>query len=274
MAKILIVGYGYIGQPLAKSLVSKGNEVVAISRTNKEPTTGVSTIKADLFELDDLPEVDAVIYLVSADAHSEDMYRKAYIDGPKKIWSLFKRKKPYRFLFASSTSVYPFNDGRWVDEKSSLPEPHYFSGRILQEAEKIIEELDCLSVSMRLGGIYGPNRYYLLNQLKSGVLQPTDHPVYSNRIHQDDCVGAISHILDHLAPEKIYNIVDQEPTPINEIISWFQASLGVETPIPSQTHTPREFKTNKRVNSERLILMKYQFKYPTYREGLSELLPK
>ena len=105
MAKILIVGYGYIGQPLAKSLVSKGNEVVAISRTNKEPTTGVSTIKADLFELDDLPEVAAVSYLVSADPLSEDMYRKAYIDGPKKIWSLFKRKKPYRFLFASSTSV-------------------------------------------------------------------------------------------------------------------------------------------------------------------------
>ena len=127
---------------------------------------------------------------------------------------------------------------------------------------------------MRLGGIYGPNRYYLLNQLKSGMLQPTDHPVFSNRIHRDDCVGAISHICDHLAPETTYNIVDQEPTPINEIISWFQASLGVETPIPSESHTPRQFKTNKRVNCEKLLLLKYQFKYPTYREGLSELLSK
>ena len=85
MAKILIVGYGYIGQPLAKFLVSKGNEIVAISRTNKHYTAGVTTIKSDIHDLDSLPDVDAVIYLISADAHNEEMYRKAYIEGPKKF---------------------------------------------------------------------------------------------------------------------------------------------------------------------------------------------
>ena len=177
MAKILIVGYGYIGQPLAKFLVSKGNEIVAISRTNKHYTTGVTTIKSDIHDLDSLPDVDAVIYLISADAHNEEMYRKAYIEGPKKFGPS-SREKNHIALFASSTSVYPFDDGRWVDEKTSLPEPHYFSGKILQEAEKVIETFDCHSVSMRLGGIYGPNRYYLFKSIK----------IWSFTTHRPSCV--------------------------------------------------------------------------------------
>ncbi len=274
MAKILIVGYGYIGKPLAKLLASNDNEVWAISRSNAEHIEGVHHIKEDLFQIETLPPVDAVIYLVSADSHSEQDYVKAYVDGPKHIWSLFKDKKPYRFLFASSTAVYPFNDGRWADEDTELPDATEFNGHILQHAEKHVLNFDCHSICMRIGGIYGPNRHYLVNQLREGTFHPTDHPVYSNRIHQYDCVHAIAHIMDHLAPETIYNLVDHAPTPINEIIAWIQATLGFHSPIPSKTLTPKQYTTNKRVNNQKLLLLRYQFKYPSYREGLSEIFSK
>ncbi len=266
MAKILIAGYGYIGQPLAHKLVEEGNIVYTISRTTKRFIPGIEMIQGDIFEMNALPDVDAVIYLISADQYQEQDYRSAYLDGPQKIWSLFD-KKPYRFLFASSTAVYPYQDGRWVNENTPLDEATHFSGKILQEAEKQVQKFDCLNICMRIAGIYGPKRYHFLDRIHQNKITITANPKFTNMIHQADCVGAITHLLNHLAPEPIYNLVDNEPTPVNEIISWMHAHLGQETEIPSKAHQPQRVTSNKRVSNEKLTLLRYQFQYPSYRDG-------
>lgn len=273
MARVLIVGGGYIGKPLAYSLAEEGNRVFVIRRNDDLYDHGnISLIKSNIFDLKELPDVDAVIYLVSADTKSDICYEAAYINGPDQIWKLYKNNPPKRFIFASSTAVYPFNDGSWVNEATVLPKATEMNGICLQEAEKQIFTFQCDHVIARIGGIYGPNRYYIIDQIKKGRLQMTDHPIYTNRIHKTDCVRALNHLFDLPEVQPVYNLVDSSPTPINELLSWLSTSLGIYSPVPSQTTEHFHSKTNKQVSNARLLETLFEFKYPSFREGYEPLL--
>tara|TARA_A100001015_G_C15018146_1_gene726547 strand:+ start:45 stop:875 length:831 start_codon:yes stop_codon:yes gene_type:complete len=273
MARVLIVGGGYIGKPLAYDLAKQGNRVFVVRRSNDFYDHGnISLIKSDIFDLHELPQVDAVIYLVSADAKTQACYQSAYIDGPEKIWQLCKPYLPKRFMFASSTAVYPFNDGAWVDETTTLPKATEMNGICLQEAEKQILSFSCDPIITRIGGIYGPDRYYIINQIKKGRLHMTDKPVYTNRIHRDDCVRALQHLFNLPEIKSVYNVVDSSPTTVNELLSWLSTTLGIYSPVPSQTNDHFHSKTNKQVSNARLLETLFEFKYPSFREGYEPLL--
>ena len=47
----------------------------------------------------------------------------------------------------------------------------------------------------------------------------TDKPVFTNRIHQKDCVRALHHLFNLLDVDPVYNLLDSTPTPVNELIS-------------------------------------------------------
>ena len=78
---------------------------------------------------------------------------------------------PRRVLFVSSTAVYGDAGGGWVDE-STTPAPGGFSGRILREAEELLRSrlrgTGTAPVVLRLGGIYGPGRTRLIDQVRGG----------------------------------------------------------------------------------------------------------
>lgn len=273
MARVLIVGGGYIGNPLAYALAQNGNRVFVVKRSNDFYDHGnISLIKSDLFDLDELPAVDAVVYLVSADEKSKTAYDAAYINGPDKIWQLCQHSPPKRFIFASSTAVYPFTDGSWVNEATVLPKATAMNGLCLQEAEKQALSFQCDSIIARIGGIYGPNRYYIIDQIKKGRLHMTDKPVYTNRIHQKDCVRALHHLFNLPEVHPVYNLVDSTPTTVNELIAWLSTTLGIHSPVPSQTSEHFHSTTNKQVSNVRLLETLFEFKYPSFREGYESLL--
>lgn len=274
MARVLIVGAGYIGLPLANVLRQAQNEVFIIKRRPIELTVdhAIHPIYGDLFDLTDLPNVDAIIYLVSADGREQAFYEKAYIDGPEKIIQLYRNRMPKRFIFGSSTAVYPFTEGEWVDESITLPTASEMNGKILQDAEAQISTFHCDHVIARLGGLYGPGRYHIIDRMRKGEFKMTNHPIYTNRIHQTDCISALQFIFDMLNPESIYNLVDSHPTPVNEIVAWISTKLGVPAPTPSQTTNHFYSKTNKRVSNARLLGAGFEFTYPSYINGYEPLL--
>lgn len=273
MANVLIVGGGYIGKPLAYKLAQAGNRVFVIKRTPEYfDHKKITSIEQDLFDIEELPSVDAVIYLVSPDTKTPENYERTYIDGPASIWQHYKQRPPKRFIFASSTAVYPFDNACWVDETTILPRAKEMNGVCLQEAEKQIFNFPCDPVVARIGGIYGPNRYYIIDKIKKGDFHMTTSPVYTNRIHQQDCVRALHHIFDLPEPETIYNLVDSSPTTVNELVSWLSTMLGVYSPVPSQASTHFHSKTNKQVSNARLLESLFEFTYPSFREGYEPLL--
>ena len=120
-------------------------------------------------------------------------------------------QSPRRIIFLSSTAVYGQTRGEWVDE-SSATEPDHFSGRRLLEAEALLRESGVPAIVLRLGGIYGPRRTRLIDEVRQGrAATSRNGPRYTNRIHRDDCVGALDHLIELAEPADCYLGVDCEP---------------------------------------------------------------
>jgi nucleoside-diphosphate-sugar epimerase len=274
--KVLIAGCGDVGTALGLQLVRRGHTVWGLRRRVDLLPPEILPIALDLVH-DPLPgripSVDRVVYAAAADQGTEDAYRAAYVDGPGRLLDFMEAAetpRPDRFLFVSSTAVYGSTGGEWVDEDSPC-HPDGFRGSTVLEGERRVWSSPIPGVVLRLGGIYGPGRTRMLDLVRSGRARcPHGPPVWTNRIHRDDCAGALAHLLEHPRPEPLYLGVDHEPTPLCDLYRELAEMLGV--PAPGIDPEPSRDRSNKRVSSLRLRESGYQFRFPTFREGYRQLL--
>jgi len=279
MARILIVGCGYVGGALAEGLVSQDHEVFGLRRDPTGLPAGVVGLAGDVSEpggLGALPDgLDSVVYAVGAKQREEAAYRRAYLDGLGHVIRALvdEGQNPSRFVFTSSTSVYGQARGEWVDE-SSPTHPRGFPGEIMLSAERILRGSRFPSTVLRLGGIYGPGRTRLIDRVRAGApAERSEAPSFTNRIHRDDAAGAIAHILDLADPEPTYLGVDREPADSGEILDWIAEQIGVERrPLSEESPASEAPASGRRCSSQALADSGYRFLYPSYREGYGGLM--
>jgi nucleoside-diphosphate-sugar epimerase len=183
-------------------------------------------------------------------------------------------QSPQRVFFTSSTAVYAQSTGEWVDETSPT-EPKHFSGRRVLEGEKLLLSGPFPATVMRFGGIYGPGRTSLIERVRQGLATCRDGPpLYTNRIHRDDCAGALHHLLSLPRPESVYIGVDHEPAEHCDVLRWLATQLGALPPgvKASPATDTRRHRTNKRCRNAKLVASGYVFRYPTFRDGYAALL--
>jgi len=278
--KVLIAGCGDLGQCLAAQLKVDHHTTYGLRRTVMSQHENIIWLQGDLLDpktLDTLPTVDYVIYSATPakNARDEEGYREIYLQGMVNLLNSY-RQQPLKYdclrrlFMVSSTSVYGQDNGAWVDE-SSPTTPQGFSGRILLEAEAWLQKQTVASTVVRFGGIYGPGRNRMVDKVKQGSAQAQiDLPKYTNRIHRDDCVGILQHLLvmaDHnQSLQDCYVGVDDEPVDAWTFMSWLAEQ--VEGSIqPTTGHLQ-----NKRCNNHRIKATGYRFLYPNYRTGYTQLL--
>lgn len=279
MAKLLIVGCGSIGLQLAEELSAKGHRVTGLKRT--PPTSALTSINfmaADISSLEQLKalptDFDAVYFIVSPDGRNPDSYQAVYEQGLNNLLSIFKQADANpQWILVSSTSVYGQTQGEWVDEASTA-EPQNVPSRYIRQAELQLTALNPKNIVVRFSGIYGPGREYLIRMAQQGGAVQKEPVYYTNRIHQADCVGVLVYLLEQslagVALEQYYVASDNDPAPQWEVISWLAERLGAEQPTVKAPDNTAQ--SNKRCNNQRLKALGYQFKYPSYQTGYSELI--
>lgn len=277
MARILIAGCGYVGTALGLELAARGDEVFGLRRDPSSLPPALRPLAGELTDPDSLtgrlpPALDAVVYAASAGEFSDEAYRRAYVEGPAALLEALERvgASPSRILFTSSIGVYGRDDGGRVDEETP-PDASRFSGRRVLEGEECFRAGPWPSVSLRLGGIYGPGRSSLVDRVRSGEPCPGG-TVWSNRIHRDDCAGALVHLLDLPDPLPVYVGVDREPAPLCDVMRWIAERIGVPAPEPAADGSGGGRGRNRRCSSDRLVESGYRFRFPTWREGFGLLL--
>jgi nucleoside-diphosphate-sugar epimerase len=279
--RILVAGAGYVGVELALRLAREGHDVLALRRSPPRealPDPNAARVRWLACDLADarrvgavaLEGVEALAYLVAADARDAAAYRRAYVDGLAQLLARLRAGSSLqRVLFASSTSVYAQDDGSWVDE-SSPAEPRDFSGLRVLEGEKVARSAGGHAVALRLGGIYGPGRTALLERVRVGAAELPRAPRYTNRIHRDDAARACAHLLTLPEPAPCYVGVDREPADQAEVLRWLADRLG-SAPPPGH-YDPAAAPTGKRCSSALLRGTGFTFAFPTYREGYAALI--
>jgi nucleoside-diphosphate-sugar epimerase len=274
--RVLIIGCGYVGWPLANGLVAAGHQVYAMRRSPPSEIAAFHWVQADITNSEDLhrlpADFDAVINVVSSTRGGPEEYQKVYLEGTRNILAWLKKNPPARYLYTSSTSVYGQTDASWVTEDSpTLPDSS--TSRILVETEqellRAFREEQFPVMILRVAGIYGPERGHLFKQFVRGEATIRESgESYINSIHLDDVVGSIMHLLGGGTVGEIYNVADDEPVAQIEFFRWLSSTLGKPMPLSSPGDPNRKRGlTNKRVSNAKLRATGYQFLYPTFREG-------
>ncbi len=278
-----------MGTALGEVLAAAGHEVFALRRRPEGLPASLHPVAADLSQPESLRGLpgglDVVFYTAAAGGGGEAAYRAAYVDGVRHLLDALAAHPPRRLLLTSSTGVYAQADGEWIDEESPTT-PTHFSGRRLLEGEQLLAAsgLDC--VVLRLGGIYGPGRTRLIESVRSGSARiRRGPPTFTNRIHRDDCAGALAHLAALENPARVYLGVDHEPADEAVVLRWLAERLGVPPPLPEEIDVEKaarmsagaddgtwRARSNKRCRNARLVASGYRFRFPSFREGYDAML--
>lgn len=276
---VLIAGCGDVGSRLATQLLAEQWRVYGLRRTVSRLPQGVLGVAGDLFS-EQCPALwpqespDYLVYCAAATEHDEAGYRAAYVEGLQHVlgWLEQHGQRPKRLLFVSSSSVYEQKDGEWVDE-TSLAEAAAYSGRLMLEAEQVALGSGIPASVVRLTGIYGPGREWLLTQVRRGYRVAIEPPLYGNRIHADDAAGLLAFLLkaDRIGQvlDDCYIGVDDAPAPLADVVDWLREYLGV-TEWAEDASVRRT--GSKRCSNARARALGWLPRYPSYREGYAAIL--
>ncbi len=287
--RLVIFGCGYLGTAVAQWALKAGLQVSALTRN---PVTadhlaglGVKPVVADLANDDWHSRVpaqpDFVLNCVSSGGGGVESYRRSYVAGMNSIVVWAKTQGPVGTLvYTGSTSVYPQDGGVIVDETSPTG-GEAERPQLLRQAEATVSDTPGAWQRwfiLRLAGIYGPERSYLLEQVRRGeVAGNGDH--HLNLIHRDDAVAAVAACF--AAPtavaSQVFNVADNGAAPKREVVAWLASALGLpnppftgEPPAGRRVITPDRIISNTRCQE----VLGWRPRYSTFREGYGSLLSR
>ncbi len=262
MQQISILGCGWLGLPLAEHLIQKGFSI-------KGSTTSPNRIG----ELES-KEIEAFIIELSADEISGDYEaflqnsKTLIIDIPPKLRgenpiSFVDKMKTFiqkavvnssieQVLFISSTSVY--GDEAITVTEETIEKPETISGKELLETEHFLQQQTAFkSTILRFGGLIGGSRNPAKSLSGKSNIATPNAPI--NLIHQDDCIGVITAIIEqNFWGEKINASAPFHPTR-KEYYSAKAKELGLPLPAFEENNV-----SGKVIDSSKLIAeLNYNF---------------
>jgi nucleoside-diphosphate-sugar epimerase len=236
MPQLLIVGYGDIGQRVARLAISAGFDVAAASRSIElkanDRDAGVELFTANLDRLGTLAELPTrqamVLYLAPPPPHGETDPRVELF-----CKSIYKTELPAKVVYLSTSGVYGDCDGELVDE-TRPPNPETDRAKRRLAAEQAFRTWGMSHgvpiVTLRVAGIYGPGRLPIDRLEKGGPVLRKEQSPYSNRIHADDlarvCLAAVQKGTDGA----IYNVCDGEESTMTDYFITIANFFGLPTP--------------------------------------------
>ena len=295
---LVIFGAGYVGAEVARRALARGWRVTALTR-NAEKARALAETGATVI-IDDLATdgwhahaslrdgADYVLNCVSSGGGGPEAYRRSYVDGMKSVLAWASRVPVGTLVYTSSTSVYPQDGGVRVTEEDSVAETRT-AGNALVEAEDLLLGWPGASASdrgtatrrlvLRLAGVYGPGRHYLVDQLRAAtgeVAGRGDHRL--NLIHRDDIAEVIRAAFESAPTEVaggVFNVADDGAAPKAEVVAFLADKIGV--PLPRFTEEPAQGR--RRITPDRVIAndklkreLGWRPLYPSYREGYAAIL--
>jgi nucleoside-diphosphate-sugar epimerase len=287
---LLVCGMGYLGTRVARQALDRGMRVTALTRSEEKADAlrkeGYEMIVADLVQQlwygSVSSPVDFILNAVSAGGGGVPGYVRAYIEGMHSLLHFCSGDFKGRLIYTSSTGVYPFSDGEVVVEETPFKAQSETS-EILKIAEEILELSGPAGWTiLRLAGIYGPDRHYLLNQVLSGEAELAgEGENYLNLIRVEDICSAIWKLwsVDASVLNTIYNVADDQPALKSEVVEWLANRTG--QPMPSfnptksirQRHLPNGKLPHRIISNAKLkAATGWQPAFPTYREGFADLI--
>ena len=283
--KVFCFGFGQVAKHFVKKIISQNLNlelsVTSRQETHQEVFEGINFTSYE-FENDKFDEninlkiKEADYILVSVPPISgEDIVIKNFKDSLKAV-------KAKWITYLSATSVYGDHNGEWVDERSET-KPSTLNGKNRLKAEndwRVFSKENNLPLQIfRLSGIYSKQNN-ILKRLKTGqakVIKKEKH--FFSRIHVEDIANILFISIGKFKTNEIYNISDDQPASQEEVAEYGSSLLKINKPNLLEMEDLEEgmlkdfYKESKKVDNKKIKnFFNYQFIYPSYKEGLDNIV--
>jgi len=199
--KIGILGSGWLGLPLAKSLIedkhivygttTSDSKIAILEKANIIPSIVILTeqgIEGNIEEF--LSKLEVLIINVPPKLRSSP--KESFVERMLHLHFEIKKSSLKKIIFISSTSVYGNIDGLVTED--SPTQPNTESGKQLLTSENIFLQDGKLNATViRFGGLIGPKRHPINHLAGKTDLANGNDPV--NLIHLSDCIGIIKNVI-------------------------------------------------------------------------------
>ncbi|KAI9118277.1 hypothetical protein K1719_010609 [Acacia pycnantha] len=294
--RMFILGMGFVGQFLSYKLQSQGWTVsgTCTSHMKKKKLEDrgfhiyhLDALEPELSILDHMKHYTHLLVSIPPIAgigdpmlQHERLLRSSLVNGNLR-W----------LCYLSSTSVYGDCGGELVDEDYQ-PNPTSELAKLRFASEEgwsnLAHYLGISPYIFRLGGIYGPGRSAIETIIKQDPLSEAQkrriYRKYTSRVHVADICQAIMAAANALSLGKVYNIVDDDPAPREQVFEYARKLVENKWPglITQQAEeiewsnvAPRNMRGEKRVCNARMKeQLGVQLAYPDYTTGLQSILDK
>jgi nucleoside-diphosphate-sugar epimerase len=262
MRQISILGCGWLGFPLAKSLVKKGFSVQGSTTSSEKRSllqnAGITPFQIALFENKIVGEID--LFLKNSEILIIDIPPKLRSDAKENFVGKIQMLIPFiekssvrNVLFVSSTTVYA-DDNTTISE-STAPHPTTESGKQLLETEQLLQSNFNQTTIVRFGGLIGEQRHpiHFLSGRKN--LENADAPI--NLIHQEDCIGIIEKVMEKECWNEVFNAV----APHHPTRKKYYTQKAIDLNLPLPEFDENKTSVGKIISSEKLAtVLNYKFK--------------
>lgn len=254
---ISILGCGWYGLPLAKTLLTRGKTVRGSTTDNgKIPILQKQGIEPFLIDLNeditpyesDFFNSQILIITIPPGRNTGD----TYVQKIEKIKKAAQKGNVTQLIFISSTSVY--GDHRRNVDESTHPDPITNSGKAMLLAENMLREGTFKTTVLRFGGLVGPERDP--GHFFAGKTQIPNGKAPVNLVHLDDCIGITLSVINQKAFGHIFNVVAPHHPEKQEFYTKATQNAGIEKP-----DFLNELKDWKKVSTSNIPgLLQYEYK--------------
>jgi len=271
--KISILGCGWLGLPLAKSLLSKGYKVKGSTTSESKleilENAGVLPFQIQLEENqiigtieDFLKETDVLVIDIPPGLRRETSASNemTFVSKIKTLIPFIEKSGVQKVIFASSTSVYGDSFPIVEITEETQPNPDTESGKQLAIAETLLQSNPHFKTTViRFGGLLGEDRHPVKFLAGRTNVENPEAPV--NMIQRKDCIGIIEKTLDFTKDDnwewnQTFNAVaPQHPT---RKAYYHKKAENLNLPLP--TFAENSESKGKIISSEKVeIILGYSF---------------
>jgi len=272
MNQISILGCGWLGLPLAKSLLEKGFSVqgstTSVEKISLLEKSGITTYIVALSAIEVSEEAansiekflkNSEILIIDIPPKLRGNSSENFVGKIQNLIPFIENSSVKKVLFVSSTSVY--SDDNSTITEDFKPNPDSESGKQLLEAESLLQNNKNFQTTIvRFGGLIGEDRHPIHFLAGRKNIGNPNAPI--NLIHQEDCIGIIEAVLqqtqnDNLERNEIFNAV----APFHPTRKEYYIQKAMELNLPLPEFDESKTSVGKTILSTKIeTLLNYKFK--------------
>ncbi len=257
----------------------QGYRVSGLRRQPPETCQDIHFYRADVARVETLAVLagaafDQLLYILSPPGRLPADYHRVFVEGLDSLLTHVLPLNPGLVVtLVSSTRVYGHASSPDRVGLTTPLSPDDPCADILCQAEAMVSARVRHVNIVRFSGIYGPGRLHWLRCLRAGKTLPGSPGQWTNRIHRDDCIGFLCHLMTSglaiLSPEpSVFLATDDCPVQTAELADWLGRYFHL--PLPESPQGGYEA-SGRRIDNVSMKATGYRLRYPGYREGYAAL---